>query len=69
VIYAYKNEETGEIIDCEFPMGEAPKTVSRHKKVYHRFFGNTALMFGANWHNEGQIKFKRGPIESDHNLI
>lgn len=67
--YEYKNDESGEIIERDFPMGEAPKNVTENGKEYRRFFGGMTVIYGASFHNEGQIKFKRGPIESDNEFI
>ena len=69
VVYEYKNDESGEVIERDYPMGEAPKNVTEGGKEYRRFFGGMTVIYGSSFHNEGQIKFKRGPIESDNEFI
>jgi len=69
VIYEYKNDESGEIIECDFPMGEASKTVTENGREYRRYIGRMTVIYGSTFHNEGQVKFKRGPIESDNEFV
>ena len=66
MIYEYKNDESGEIIECNFPVGKALKIVTENGKEYRRFIGSMTVIYGPSFHNEGQIKFTRGPIESDN---
>jgi hypothetical protein len=63
VLYAYKNEQ--EIIERDFPMGRAPPIINENGKEYRRYWGSMTVIYGSSFHNEGQIKFKRGPIESN----
>lgn len=69
MVYCYKNEETGEIIERDFAMGEAPKSVVENGREYRRYFGGMTVIYGPTFNTEGQVKFKRGPIESDSEFI
>jgi len=69
VIYAFKNEETGEIIERDFRMGAAPGSVTENGKTYQRYYGSMTVIYGPSFHTEGQVKFKRGPIEGDYDYI
>lgn len=65
LIYQFRNQDSQEIIEKEFPMGEAPTNFIEDGKVYQRYFGGMTVIYGPSFNTEGQVKFKRGPIESD----
>jgi len=66
----FKNRKSGEIIERDFRMGEAPKSVTENGKIYYRYFGKSiSVIYGPSFHTDGQIKFKRGPIEGDYDYI
>ena len=64
MIYVYKDSE-GQIIERDFPMGKAPSSITEEGTEYRRYYGSMTVIYGPSFHNEDQVKFKRGPIESD----
>jgi hypothetical protein len=66
LIFQYRNEETGKVVEHDFPFGKTPpSTVEEGGRVYHRVFNVPGIVYGASFNTEGQIKFKRPPLESD----
>jgi len=66
MFFEYKNEETGEIIERDFPFGETPPPkVEYENKIFYRYWGKMRIIWGSSFHNEGEIKFKRPPLEAE----
>lgn len=66
MIFEYQNDGAGEIIECDFPFGETPPPEVKYGgKKYHRVWRSPNIVYGASFHTEGQIKFKRPPLEGD----
>jgi len=65
LIFEYRNSE-GEIIERDFPFGKTPPSeVQQGGKKYRRIWRNMRVIYGASFNTEGQIKFKRPPLEGD----
>jgi hypothetical protein len=66
LIFEYQNDKTKEIIECDFSFGKMPPlVVEKGGKKYHRIYRNLNIVYGATFHNDGQIKFKRPPLEGE----
>jgi hypothetical protein len=66
LIFQYQNENTGDTIELDFPFGKAPpSTIKECGEIYRRVYGVPNVIYGASFHNEGQIKFKRPPLEAE----
>jgi hypothetical protein len=66
LIFEYQNSGNGEIIEYDFPFGKTPPSkVERNGKIYHRIWRSLNIVYGPSFHNEGQIKFKRPPLEGE----
>jgi len=66
VIFEYRNDDTGEIIERDFPFGESPPSEIKHEnKKYHRHWSSMRVIYGPTFNTEGQIKFKRPPLENE----
>ena len=66
MIFEYQNDDNGETIDCDFPFGKAPPAkIKRGGKEYHRIWRSLNIVYGPSFHTEGQIKFKRPPLEGE----
>jgi hypothetical protein len=66
LIFEYRNGVTQEVIERDFPFGKAPPPeIERDGKKYHRIWRGLNIVYGPSFHTEGQIKFKRPPLEGD----
>ena len=65
MIFEYRNDD-GEIIERDFPFGEAPPAEVQHKgRKYRRAYRSMRVIYGPSFNTEGQIKFNRPPLEGD----
>lgn len=66
MIFEYQNDSNGEIIERDFPFGKTPPAeVERAGKKYRRIWRSMNIIYGPSFHTEGQIKFKRPPLEGE----
>lgn len=66
MIFEYQNDEAGKIIEFDFPFGKTPPSeVERGGEKYYRIWRSPNIVYGASFHTEGQVKFKRPPLEGD----
>jgi hypothetical protein len=66
LIFEYQCDKTKEIIDLDFPFGEKPPSViTKTGKKYRRIWRKMNVVYGPSFHTEGQIKFKRPPLEGE----
>lgn len=66
MIFEYQNNRTKKIIECDIPFGKTPPSmVEKGGKKYYRIYRNLNIIYGPTFHNEGQVKFKRPPLEGE----
>ena len=67
MIFEYINEESGVVIERDFPFGTTPPSEVTHEGVtYRRYWSSMNIVYGASFNTEGQVKFKRPPLESEN---
>lgn len=65
MIYEYKNEDTGEIVEEDFPMNEEiPVTIYKDGKEYRRVF-NASTHIPEGW-GENKLDFSKPPSRRKH---
>jgi hypothetical protein len=64
LIFEYRNDNTGEIIERDFQFGTTPPSEIKHEgKKYRRIWTSMRVIYGSSFNTEGQVKFKRPPLE------
>ena len=67
MIYEYRCDKNGEVIEKNFPMnGEIPVEIVEGKKVYKRIFGNQSIHIPFQWGQESGINFNKSPSRKKH---
>ncbi len=67
MIYEFRCNKTGEIIEREFSIKSViPIEIKEGRKTYKRVFGNQAIHIPFQWGQESGINFNKSPSRKKH---